>query len=197
MNGQPGKISFRKMKMEQEFDSIRELYCSAFPPEEQREFQQVVQLKDTEECHVLRILNADEPVVTVCHSAYRASLALGILERAGFSDPEVLAESLRSAGLTVFIVDEKVLSNKNAFNIRQYDILVLPYGPYFPLSGVNNFKQFLRDGGGFFSMGGYAFDRLYDESGQSLPPYSRNLLRNPDFSDGVKYWNIGKVDGAK
>lgn len=62
MNGQPGKISFRKMKMEQEFESIRELYCSAFPPEERREFQQVVQLKDAEDCHVLRIINDDEPV---------------------------------------------------------------------------------------------------------------------------------------
>lgn len=47
-------------------------------------------------------LNADEPVVTVCHSAYRASLALGILERAGFSDLATLAggtEAWIEAGL--------------------------------------------------------------------------------------------------
>ena len=62
MKDKRDKISFKKMKMEQEFESIRELCCSAFPPEERREFQQVVQLKDAGGCDVLRIMNGDEPV---------------------------------------------------------------------------------------------------------------------------------------
>ena len=62
MKDKGDKISFRKMVKEQEFESIRELYCSAFPPEERREFQQLVQLKDADGCDVLRIMNGNKPV---------------------------------------------------------------------------------------------------------------------------------------
>ncbi len=37
-----------------------------------------------------------EPVVTVCHSAYRSSLAIGLLERAGFTDIATLAGGMEA-----------------------------------------------------------------------------------------------------
>ncbi|MGE4563810.1 MAG: rhodanese-like domain-containing protein [Victivallaceae bacterium] len=41
-------------------------------------------------------LNPAEPVVTICHSAYRSSLAVGILERAGFKKVATLAGGLEA-----------------------------------------------------------------------------------------------------
>ncbi len=41
-------------------------------------------------------LNPGEPVVTVCHSAYRSSLAIGLLERAGFKKVATLAGGLEA-----------------------------------------------------------------------------------------------------
>lgn len=41
-------------------------------------------------------LNPAEPVVTICHSAYRSSLAIGLLERAGFKKVATLAGGLEA-----------------------------------------------------------------------------------------------------
>jgi rhodanese-related sulfurtransferase len=50
------------------------------------------------------LLNPKEPVVVVCNSAYRSSMAAGVLERNGFKKPRNLmggSEAWRKAGYPV------------------------------------------------------------------------------------------------
>jgi len=54
-------------------------------------------------------LSPDQPVVTVCNSAYRSSMAIGILERKGFTQVSSLeggSEAWVNAGLPVYKVDQ-------------------------------------------------------------------------------------------
>lgn len=100
-------------------------------------------------------------------------------EKAGFADPEKLAEILRQAqdgrskaqddeaGVLrqaqgaqdgVEFVSAEQLADANAFSASKYWLVVLPYGPYFPAEARDNFLAYLRAGGDFLSTGGYAFD---------------------------------------
>ncbi|HPS56336.1 MAG TPA: rhodanese-like domain-containing protein, partial [Sedimentisphaerales bacterium] len=62
-------------------------------------------------------LNPDEPVVTVCNSAYRSSMAVGVLERNGFKNISSLdggSEAWIDAGLPVYGAETKTAAISSA-----------------------------------------------------------------------------------
>lgn len=63
-------------------------------------------------------------------------------------------------GHTVTLVDAAQLAAYASFNEALCDLLVLPYGPKFPLESIPNFKAYMADGGKLLTLGGYAFSRL-------------------------------------
>jgi len=85
----------------------------------------------------------------------------------GHADPERLARLLRDAGFTPVFLRAADLCDAARFSRKTVDLVVLPSAPFFPQAAVKNFRDFLKAGGAFFSIGGYAFDRLceYSEKG--------------------------------
>ncbi len=67
---------------------------------------------------------------------------------------------LNAAGLAARRVTACELVRPARFAKANCDLLVIPCSPFFPVDAVPNFRRFLKDGGAFFSFGGYAFDQL-------------------------------------
>ncbi|MFD0715681.1 beta-galactosidase [Paenibacillus sp. GCM10027626] len=67
-------------------------------------------------------------------------------------------------GHTVTLVDGAQLSSNASFNADLCDLLVLPYGPKFPLESIPNFKAYMAAGGKLITLGGYAFSRLNENN---------------------------------
>ena len=86
------------------------------------------------------------------------------------ASPEFLAGALRSEGFGTVFLDSKQLADPKALNRASCDVLVLPYGASFPVAAASNFREFLRKGGKFLSMGGYAFDNLLELGPQGWAP---------------------------
>ena len=92
----------------------------------------------------------------------------------GAADPEKLATMARGLGYGVTplkggdVTDPAVLDTKNV------DVLVIPCSPAYPRGGRAALLGFLRSGGSFVSIGGYAFDQLVAPGGgASAPPTLR------------------------
>lgn len=82
----------------------------------------------------------------------------------GHADPERLARLLHDAGFKPVFLRAADVCDPVRFNHQAVDLIVLPSAPFFPQAAVTNFRTFLKAGGAFFSIGGYAFDRLCDYS---------------------------------
>ncbi|MCD6351576.1 MAG: beta-galactosidase, partial [Armatimonadetes bacterium] len=78
-----------------------------------------------------------------------------------FSDPDYLGEILSAAGYRVSFLTGRDLASPGVLSPKLFDLLILPYGPRFPNEAADLFRQYLREGGRFLSMGGYAFDEPY------------------------------------
>ncbi len=76
------------------------------------------------------------------------------------SPPETLAAILRKAGFEVRLLSADQLADPMVFNASQFDLVVLPTGESFPAEARPAMIEFLRGGGDFISVGGYAFNRL-------------------------------------
>lgn len=103
--------------------------------------------------------------------------------RAGHSDPQQLAQLLRRNGFTVRLLSTEDLCVPDTLTPEKVAVLVLPYGAYFPAKAVDNFRRYLKAGGRFVSLGGYAFDEVgeWDEG-----------RRTGDRTEGSK-WRWEKV----
>lgn len=88
--------------------------------------------------------------------------------RPGNADPEVLKEEIRRYGFGVTALRSGDLADPSMLNTASFDCLVLPYGPSYPAAAADAIKGYLKSGGSFLSMGGYAFDEacVLDESGR-------------------------------
>jgi hypothetical protein len=95
------------------------------------------------------------------------------------TSPDHLARVLEEAGFGVVFLDGGQLASPRLLNRDGLDVLVLPYGPSFPVRAAENFRRFLREGGKFFSTGGYAFDDLLERTPQGwrqpTPPRAPDL----------------------
>ncbi|MCL5099395.1 MAG: hypothetical protein M1608_18045, partial [Candidatus Omnitrophica bacterium] len=77
------------------------------------------------------------------------------------SSPAVIAAILRHAGLATELLSAVQLADSTRFNTSRFDLAILPTGQSFPARARESFIDFLRRGGGFISMGGYALDHLW------------------------------------
>ena len=105
---------------------------------------------------------------------------------AGCADPKRMAELLRGPGREVVFLDAGQLADPKQLSVATVDLLVLPYGPSFPKDAADSLKAFLKAGGDFVSVGGYAFDSLY--GGVADPAVE--LLKAPamESADAMAAW---------
>ncbi|MGI5923417.1 MAG: hypothetical protein ACOX9E_05690 [Lentisphaeria bacterium] len=78
----------------------------------------------------------------------------------GHTDAERLAELLRRRGFQPLIINASELAEEKTLAKGNVDLLILPQAPYFPREAAELFRNYLRQGGAFFSIGGYPFDSL-------------------------------------
>jgi hypothetical protein len=76
------------------------------------------------------------------------------------SSPETVAEILRPAGFEARLLSADALADPTVFNAARFDLVVLPTGGTFPAKARLAMVDFLRSGGDFLAIGGYAFNRL-------------------------------------
>ncbi|RJP19283.1 MAG: hypothetical protein C4527_27275 [Candidatus Omnitrophota bacterium] len=116
--------------------------------------------------------NTEEPTSTI---------RLGILQdefprQPSHADPRELSVFLQNEGYTVSFLSADQLADETALRSDPMDILILPYGATFPFAARNSFISYLKNGGAFVSMGGYAFDDLVVKRGNqwerldTIPP---------------------------
>ncbi len=75
-------------------------------------------------------------------------------------DPGRLADVLTAAGFGVTLLSPEQLAKDGVLDRSVLDAIILPYGSAFPAECREAFIKYLKSGGSFLSMGGYAFDRL-------------------------------------
>jgi hypothetical protein len=86
------------------------------------------------------------------------------------SSPDYLARLLEVPGFSRALLNTEQLADAGSLSRGQFDVLVLPYGASFPTKAADNFRKFLREGGKFFSTGGYAFDNLLERTANGWQP---------------------------
>ncbi|MHB1457630.1 MAG: cellulase family glycosylhydrolase [Armatimonadota bacterium] len=101
------------------------------------------------------------------------------------ADPAVLARTLTGAGFGVTLLKSGDLADSGTLSRTNFDCVVLPYGPNYPNAAAGSIKAYLKSGGSFLSMGGYAFDNACapDESGTMAPVSS--VVTAQDVASGV------------
>jgi hypothetical protein len=95
----------------------------------------------------------------------RASV-IGVFREPGFpagkgaTDPELVARSLGQEGFETRFVNADQLADPTVLTPSAIGLVVLPQGDAFPVQAADTFVEYLRQGGAFLALGGYAFDRL-------------------------------------
>jgi hypothetical protein len=86
-------------------------------------------------------------------------------QSAGASDPGALAKEFTARGFGV----TRLLAGDlcDAARLASFDVLVLPQGPAYPARGRDALFAYLKAGGAFVALGGYAFDRLMEWTGEA------------------------------
>lgn len=82
----------------------------------------------------------------------------GFPQTKGTPSIDELTNTLREAGYKPYLLGWEELSNPSILSTQNFDLLILPYGPYFPASATQAIRQFLSCGGSMITIGGYAFD---------------------------------------
>jgi hypothetical protein len=76
------------------------------------------------------------------------------------AQPERLAGLLRQAGFGVTLLRAGDVCDPAVLRRSALDVLLVPCAPLYPREGRDALLAFLREGGAFVSLGGYAFDHL-------------------------------------
>lgn len=84
----------------------------------------------------------------------------------GFSNPARLTELLTSAGFAVTRLRAGDVADARILTPEHFTVLVVPCAPFYPAAGRAALIAYLKKGGAFCSLGGYAFDRLVVYSSQ-------------------------------
>ena len=74
------------------------------------------------------------------------------------SDPNRLAAILRQAGWDCRLFSASDLANQASLDAAGPSLIVLPYGPVFPIEARDPLLAFLERGGSLITTGGYAFN---------------------------------------
>ncbi len=104
-------------------------------------------------------------MVTAVRLTVGAEPAVGILtgsfpETPSKGEPFDLSPFLKDQGIQSVMVDGFQIQDSKSFTPARFDILILPNGSFFPLAARQSFLNYLKSGGCFISLGGYAFDHL-------------------------------------
>ena len=83
------------------------------------------------------------------------------------SNPRTIAKIFSAAGLKTQLLSAAELADASVLDPSRFDIVVVPTGQAFPADARLTFIEYLRNGGEFISMGGYAFRRLLSRDGKS------------------------------
>ena len=102
------------------------------------------------------------------------------------SSPDYFARTLRQAGFRVAFLNAEQLADPHLLSRDNFEVIVLPYAASFPASAAETFRRFLRQGGKFFSTGGYAFDNLV----QQTPAGWKPVAPEPPAMDSA-IWRCG------
>lgn len=74
--------------------------------------------------------------------------------------PDRLVRALEGTGFRAFVLKPGDLVDPEVLTTDRLDAVILPWGDLFPAAAREAFKAYLKAGGSFLAMGGYAFDRL-------------------------------------
>ncbi|MDH7600539.1 MAG: hypothetical protein QHI38_00145 [Armatimonadota bacterium] len=98
--------------------------------------------------------------------------------RPGNADPNTLGSMLEKHGYGVTYLKSGDLADPNILKRDNFDCLVLPYGPSYPYAAYESIKAYLKSGGTFLSLGGYAFDEPcdVDADGRLVPRSAATTL---------------------
>jgi len=97
---------------------------------------------------------------------------VGVFSDPGFdpawahTSPQFIGQGLTTHGIAWEFVDADTLGDPAALTTERYSAIVLPYGSRFPFEARDVFRDYLRAGGTFLSLGGYAFRDLMERDGQ-------------------------------
>jgi hypothetical protein len=112
------------------------------------------------------------------------------------SNPERLAKLLSDGGFETKLISAKQMANNLEVNRKNCDLIILPYGPYFPSITSDNFIAFVHRGGKFISMGGYTFAEQigldYKPDEQAIPLSSRQGHALDHLA--LEYWQFPIFD---
>jgi len=89
-----------------------------------------------------------------------AILSENFASQPSHADSVELKTYLETQNINVRLISALELSDKEFLVREKVDIVILPYGSNFPLSARDAFINYLKNGGAFISLGGYAFDDL-------------------------------------
>lgn len=124
------------------------------------------------------------------------------------SSPEYLASVLGESGYEVRFVSAMDLCDERLMRKDNFGVLVLPYGASYPAMGKDALISYLKGGGSFLSIGGYAFDNLLIRSNgewKPLPDGGASPLSKPQIppnppleKGGMKIWvRLRNSDGGE
>jgi hypothetical protein len=92
---------------------------------------------------------------------------IGILDMGNLPDDfhtahpsDELARVLRKNGFGVTLLNAGDFADPEILTRSHFDVVILPYGPFFPAQARKTFLAYLKAHGNFLSTDGYAFDRL-------------------------------------
>ncbi len=109
---------------------------------------------------------------------------------AGYADPDVLAGVLTKAGFGVTLLASGDVSDPSVLTKTNFDCVVFPYGPNYPYAAVDSIRAYLKSGGSFVSMGGYAFDKpiALGESGKYVGVESTMTAKDIEKQGTATKW---------
>ncbi|MBT3376011.1 MAG: hypothetical protein HN742_17415 [Lentisphaerae bacterium] len=114
----------------------------------------------------------------------------------GCANPRRLGDLLRTPQRSITFLTAEQLAAPEQLSTKSFDLLVLPYGPGLPEAATDSVRSFLRAGGDFVSVGGYAFDNLYGGKANPL----LELLEAPGLEeeDSIERWQSDQagIQGA-
>lgn len=96
-----------------------------------------------------------------------------------------LAEAARAEGYGATILPAGDLADPQVLTREHFDAIILPWGPWFPRAARDTFLAYLKSGGSFLTLDGYAFDSLAELSAdgwlrQGSEPTAADLDKQSD-----------------
>lgn len=125
------------------------------------------------------LLFAVMPLVGKC----QAQPLVGVLDEPTYpahwaaTSVDRLKASLERAGIAWTPLTASDLADPATLIPSRIDMVLLPDAPHFPVEAAEPFRAYLRAGGGFVALGGYAFNELVERSGDGWALHSERIGR--------------------